>query len=263
VVPKGFSWSNNSCAYDSVLTILFTLWTSGNRQHDDLFQGINSPLARILCQSFKNIITSDHEYEMQRDLFRYALENIDPINHKFGDFTAVGSLLNHLLATEHETKRVHNRCLNNHTETVHSLSSGLFQPATEVHSSIQQWINLPSLLTRRRCRVCNDLYSCITNYIALPQVIAFEITDKETVLNRVISVKLLSNTILNYRLAGIIYFGDMHFVARIIRQDGQIWFHDGITTQRSLIYEGIIDSGQLDLSTAHSKPAHTGIYCRM
>ena len=53
----------------------------------------------------------------------------------------------------------------------------------------------------------------------------------------------------------------MHFVARIIRQDGQVWYHDGITTRRNLIYEGIISSGQIDLSSTPSKDAHTGIYC--
>jgi hypothetical protein len=63
----------------------------------------------------------------------------------------------------------------------------------------------------------------------------------------------VTNTDLNYRLAGIVYFGDMHFVARIIRQDGQIWFHDGITTQRNLIYEGSIASGHIDLTSARSR----------
>jgi hypothetical protein len=75
-------------------------------------------------------------------------------------------------------------------------------------------------------------------------------------------VKHLTGTNLTYRLAGIVYFGDMHFVAHIIRQDGQIWFHDGITTQRNLIYEGSIASGHIDLASVHSKGAHTGIYCR-
>jgi hypothetical protein len=77
------------------------------------FQGINSNLARILHKAFQNI-NNDHGFEMHRDIFRHALENIDPISHKFGEFAAVGSLLDHLLATEHETTRIHNRCSNNH-----------------------------------------------------------------------------------------------------------------------------------------------------
>ena len=132
-----------------------------------------------------------------------------------------------------------------------------------MHSSIQQWINLSSLPTRRRCRVCNELYTQIADYNDLPQVIAFELRDETTLLDSTILVKQLTGTQLTYRLAGVVYFGDMHFVACIIRQDGQIWFHDGITTQRNLIYEGSIASGHIDLTSVQSKSAHTGIYCRI
>jgi len=98
------------------------------------------------------------------------------------------------------------------------------------------------------------------DYIDLPKIIAFELRDRSTVLDAVVSVRQLTGTDLNYRLAGIVYFGNMHFVVRIIRQNGQIWFHDGITTHCNLIYEESIGSGQIDLSSAHSKDAHTGIY---
>ena len=37
--------------------------------------------------------------------------------------------------------------------------------------------------------------------------------------------------------------------------------HDAITTHHNLIYEGSTGSSQIDLSSAHSKDAHTGIYC--
>jgi len=113
----------------------------------------------------------------------------------------------------------------------------------------------------RRCRVCNNPYTQITDYIDLPQIIAFELRDKSTVLDSIVSVKQPTGDF-NYRLAGIIYFGDMHFVAHIVRWDGQIWFPDGITTHHNLIYEGCIDSSQIDLSSVHSKVAHTGIYCQ-
>jgi len=58
-------------------------------------------------------------------------------------------------------------------------------------------------------------------------------------------VRQLTGTDLDYRLAGIVYFGDMHFVACIIRQVGQIWFHNGITTCHNPSYKGSIGSGQL------------------
>jgi len=260
-VPEGFEWSDNSCAYDSVLTILFAIWSSDNPRHE-AYSGMTSNAARALQHTFENI-TDDQEFEKHRDTFRHALETIDPQSHRFGEITSVGSLLHHLLATGHETTRIQNRCSYNHTEPVHSISSGHFQPGLEVHRSIQHWVNLPSISTRRRCRVCSDPFAQIVDYVDLPSIIAFELKDKSTILDSFISLKVLTGGVLKYRLAGIVYFGDVHFVARVLRRDGQIWFHDGITTRRNLIYEGTIASGRIDLSSAQSKAAHTGIYCRI
>jgi len=97
----------------------------------------------------------------------------------------------------------------------------------------------------------------------LPKFIAFELRDKATVLDAIVSLRQLTGTNLNYRLAGIVYFGDAHFVAHIIRQDGQIWFHDGITTCCNLIYEGSIGSDHIDLSSAHSKGSYRNILLYM
>ena len=60
-VPKGFAWSDNSCAYDSALTILFSMWMSDNPHHE-VFLGMTSNLARILQQTFQRII-NDQDFE--------------------------------------------------------------------------------------------------------------------------------------------------------------------------------------------------------
>ncbi|KAF8578584.1 hypothetical protein K439DRAFT_1361844 [Ramaria rubella] len=39
-------------------------------------------------------------------------------------------------------------------------------------------------------------------------------------------------------LIGIIYFGSDHCTTRIIDHQGQVWFHDGIATGRTCVYEG-------------------------
>ena len=107
---------------------------------------------------------------------------------------------------------------------VHGIFSGDFQPGTGVHGSIQQWVNTPSLPICRRCRVCNNLYTQFLDYIDLPKIITFELRDKTTVLDTIVSVRQLSDADLDYRLVGIVYFGNTHFIAHIIKQDGQIWF---------------------------------------
>ena len=45
-------------------------------------------------------------------------------------------------------------------------------------------------------------------------------------------------TRVSYNLRGIIYYKDQHFTSRFITGTGMIWFHNGILTGSSLIYEG-------------------------
>ena len=44
-----------------------------------------------------------------------------------------------------------------------------------------------------------------------------------------------------FKLKGVIYFSQNHFTSRVITQNGQIWFHDGITLQHSMRYEGLLN----------------------
>jgi hypothetical protein len=41
-----------------------------------------------------------------------------------------------------------------------------------------------------------------------------------------------------YNLRGIIYYENQHFTSRFVTGTGMIWFHDGMLTGSSLIYEG-------------------------
>ena len=40
-----------------------------------------------------------------------------------------------------------------------------------------------------------------------------------------------------YHLRGVIYFAADHFTARVITNAGKVWYHDGLFTGQSLIYE--------------------------
>ena len=40
-----------------------------------------------------------------------------------------------------------------------------------------------------------------------------------------------------YRLCGVIYFGQGHFVSRIVDKSGEIWYHDGARTGENVKYE--------------------------
>ena len=42
IVPQGFIWSNNSCAYDSIFVIFYILWCSNKNLWSDRFHSIGN-----------------------------------------------------------------------------------------------------------------------------------------------------------------------------------------------------------------------------
>ena len=67
-----------------------------------------------------------------------------------------------------------------------------------------------------------------------------------------------------YRLCGLIYLGNFHFTARIVQNDGSVWYHDGIRTGNKCAYEGHIDSMTTrKLNNAHNKACIMAIYIQI
>ncbi|KAJ7112376.1 hypothetical protein C8R44DRAFT_632100 [Mycena epipterygia] len=49
-----------------------------------------------------------------------------------------------------------------------------------------------------------------------------------------------------YVLRGVIYGGENHFTSRIVRPNGDMWYHDGIETGHKTVNEGSMHSMQAD-----------------
>ncbi|KAJ7310828.1 hypothetical protein DFH08DRAFT_667300, partial [Mycena albidolilacea] len=50
----------------------------------------------------------------------------------------------------------------------------------------------------------------------------------------------VSGNTVRYALRGVIYSGENHFTARVIKDNGAVWYHDGIETGSTTIAEGSI-----------------------
>ncbi|KAJ7102042.1 hypothetical protein C8R44DRAFT_576793, partial [Mycena epipterygia] len=66
------------------------------------------------------------------------------------------------------------------------------------------------------------------------------------------------------RLRGVIYGGQSHFTCRYVERDGEIWFHDGITTGRRCVREGNLREldNLMDLQKCGEKYAVAVLYAR-
>ena len=127
-----------------------------------------------------------------------------------------------------------------------------------MYSSISEWMTTMTEETNKNCVVCNEKLTLIQEFaFALPFIaIDFSHQILQLVMTFTISIE---NTETSYKLRGIIYFGDSHFVARVIFDNGMVWFHDGLTTGHNLIYEGMLNNDLL-LHQCNGKNAIAAIY---
>jgi hypothetical protein len=75
----------------------------------------------------------------------------------------------------------------------------------------------------------------------------------------------ISNESGKYRLAGIVYYGEFHYICRVFDIDGTIWIHDGIWGSEACHKQGNIgDLNPKDLWNYRCgfsrKRAHAAIY---
>ena len=88
-----------------------------------------------------------------------------------------------------------------------------------------------------RCVTCNIHLTRCTTFVRTPPLLAFDISNVSTLSLDPVLWILCDNTRICYNLRGIIYYDNHHFTERVVTSTGMIWFHDGIFTGRSLVYE--------------------------
>ena len=66
-----------------------------------------------------------------------------------------------------------------------------------------------------------------------------------------------------YKLRGIIYYGQSHFTARVIQNNGLVCYHDGLERGKNLVYEGTL-ANLLDnnLSECRGRQATVAMYVK-
>ena len=55
LIPQGMIWSNNSCAYDSIFTILFSIWCDNKKLWNYNFHRMNNPFIIALSDGFNDV----------------------------------------------------------------------------------------------------------------------------------------------------------------------------------------------------------------
>ena len=249
----GFEWSNNSCAYDSLFSILYCLFKTSNTIWSESLLTLN-PTFTLLSNMFTNIQNKVTSAEDARDNMRVILNNLDttlyPLDNNLG--TDIISLSKEILGEVRKYYFRRHRCTHCNTTQNHIHDRHEANHSWLLQFSADQWKNqvnaigtgnrksttdwIQANLLEKANSVCSNCTTTLINELAFVSMPTFF----QCYIDKV-NIKWDYTFILGgakYRLCGLIYYGAFHFTTRIITSDKSIWFNDSMKHGRKFNLEG-------------------------
>ena len=114
-----------------------------------------------------------------------------------------------------------------------NVTSFLWDMETPFRGTTQNWINeCTTNFNNGWCPQCQSGHVVSSmSYDTAPPLIAINIEGQKVPIEHSVSVPVDSTHTGTYKLCGIIYLGDFHFVAKIIdKKSNNIWYYDGASS---------------------------------
>ena len=258
-IPKGLIWDsiNHSCAYDSIFTVLYNIWernpTLWQRRLTEISGNLN-----LLCRGFERALKKESTLEIARNHVRRTMTHDNPAYFPLGSaMTNISRIVDGIipartcgvstLTCETCNYRQANPLLY-FGEYIELTTTGQFHDDSEdvsLLSTVLGWqLNNRQRRSQRNCPECilqQNLSKLILsiNFERIPYLMIIEFSSPRYIIDW--HLNYTSNNILfQFKLAGIIYIGQNHFVCRVIDDAGIVWYNDGITTGRRCFKEGCL-----------------------
>jgi hypothetical protein len=202
------------------------------------------------------LLLSDEDISYARDRFRWHLACLYPIpEFQENSFCSPDLIFDALLKVEFNVVAWIITCSLNHTHqqwTVCNMTMNIVAG----YSSIQDWFAPHSY--RNTCQICQKPCSVQHNLLCCPPMLVFCMTGVHLQIEHTLMLEPYSSNLQSYSLAGVIYFGQNHFISRIILTDNTVWIHDGIIGCQSA-FEGILGQ-DINLNYCQGKVASYAVY---
>jgi hypothetical protein len=184
-----------------------------------------------------------YSLEQIRDNFRHRLARVSQ-EFAFGSYASVQVIGEYLFLAHEVVTTSDVFCSNGHG---HGGTHGRFHRSSvsnyqiiilgTTERSLQACMDNFTLQLVSKCTSCNTHLIKRTRFVQTPPLLAFDLSSGSALtLDSVIWI-LSVNSRIRYVLRGVIYFDNQHFTERVVTSTGMIWFHDGIFTGPSLVYE--------------------------
>ena len=221
---------------------------------------------RVLHSGFKDVTSGAMTFEQCRDRVRDMLHNDDADAFPYGHAgTSAVTLAKYMLECLGNRDGVRmQQCTDCEYNNSQHTTSLLWDMYYRFQGTTQQWLNKCQLdYNEGRCPQCHRGHvASARRYETAPPLLAINTEGQNIPIDSEVCIESEGDYINTYKLSGIIYFGEFHFVARLIDKASTVWYYDGAcsNTLRGSKEGKLADTNKKDLLHAGSKKATLVMY---
>jgi len=218
--PVGLIWDgqNYSCAYDSMFTILYSIWIQDPEVWTKRFEE-TSQMLTYLASEFHNVLNGHKLLEAARDIMRTRLYNIDHIMFPCGlNGCSISNLAEKLLLSEVPVASVSLECkfCPLHLPVANERTTYIVHTSSPVpNTTTGWWEHLLRHVSQHHCHQCLRPMDKVTAFNDIPNILMVTIGASMIGISEHMTFKD-GETLIHMKLCGIMYFGDFHFTSCII-----------------------------------------------
>ncbi|KAJ7189867.1 hypothetical protein B0H12DRAFT_1040062 [Mycena haematopus] len=248
VPPKGSRWdrTNYSCAYDALFTCMFDVWDEYKAKWSERMSKYGLYCAE-LSEGFEAVGNGTRSLDTVRDQVRTLLTKDYPVSLAQGP---------HLVAFNDLVDAMFSRSFYGSITTTCPTCGTLAEDPSGLECiwnvdrvndlvrkykgsySLSHWLKAQWVTAGDHpCLVCRRPLLSITRLKSAPPFVILHLSTNLILINPSIVFKVGPDQV-KYFIRGVIYHGDLHFTCRIIRANGDVWYHDGIETAQYVEPEG-------------------------
>ncbi|KAF9492517.1 hypothetical protein BDN71DRAFT_1347105, partial [Pleurotus eryngii] len=221
--------ADNSCAYDTVITLLYNAWL--DKPSSVLaFPELSNNLFPAIAELFDQVNRGQESLTETRDYMRQALCAQRPNEFSYGEYASVSGILDVLFGCTSGQINLSYSCAAGHCTSTLSAPHASFLVSLEstASTSVEAWCSSQGSETRRLCVVCSEGILVKQMYTYPPYFIAFDFVAGAVHIDRKVYLNV-HGTDVPYHLKSVIYHGRSHFIGRYIDKRGRIWVYDGMS----------------------------------
>ena len=141
--PIGMVWSQNSCAYDSIFTILFNVWCHDMKKWGTIFTQLGNEFCILLVNEFTKYVRNEISLEAARDTVRRELDKTSEYM-RFGSYTSIEEVCETIFTTHKAIYNTYYQCPDNHRQLYSQSHTVFVHRGSSAFKSTAEWMQTNS-----------------------------------------------------------------------------------------------------------------------